>query len=344
MRPMESSIPKAAKSNGTTQEMQPMEIERRSESAAPTRFVPDNIEDVQRMARMFYFGGLMKKHFYKDASPEGVRNAIAGIATMIIYGAELGLSPTQAFRTMHVIEGAPSLSAAGKVALVKRSPKCHSFEVIEESDDHCMCETIRLRHDGTKMPPRRLTVRIWWKDAKDIPAPTAGLLYVLPTYDNKGNLAPAWARYPGRLAKARCSSWLCDNVYEDVTMGLYSTEEIIDFSDRRTPDRVVEDIFSMIDDSPARPGRTEASDDEPAQTPVVAAEPPKEAPSKPGPTKADYDALLAYLPTVGESVMAEELQALRARVDAFSGMEIGYRKLIAAWEQNEALGKWQVVS
>jgi hypothetical protein len=220
----------------------------------------------------------MKKHFYKDRSNEGVRNAIAGIATMIIYGAELGLSPTQAFRTMHVIEGAPSLSAAGKVALVKRSPKCYSFEVIEESDEHCTCETIRLRADGSKLAPRRLTVRIWWKDPKEIPESTPGILYVLPTYDKEGHLAPAWARTPGRMAKARCSSWLCDNVYEDVTHGLYSTEEIIDFADRRSPDRVVEDIFSLVDDAPAKPGGVEASD-EPASPPVVQQETPVAEPA-----------------------------------------------------------------
>ncbi len=318
-------------------------------SAAPTRFVPDSIDEVQRMARMFYYGGLMKKHFYKDNSPEGARNAIAGIATMIIYGAELGLSPTQAFRHMHVIEGAPTLSAAGKVALVKRSPKCYSFDVIEESDEHCICETVRLRPDGTKAPPKRLEVRIWWKDAKEIPPATKGVLYVLPTYDNKGNLAPAWARYPGRLAKARCSSWLCDNTYEDVTGGLYSTEEIIDFADRRTPDRVIEDIFSMVDDAPAKPGNVEATDE---PSPIAEAAPtndpaPANAPTKPAPTRAElaaqWDAIAKQIGTIGEQATAEQLEALKAEFLAFPKAG-GHDARCEIWNKNEVLRGFWVAS
>ena len=58
----------------------------------------------------FYDGGLMPKHFYEDkrVAPEDRRPAgIAGLATMIMYGAELGLSPMQTMRMMHVIEGRP---------------------------------------------------------------------------------------------------------------------------------------------------------------------------------------------------------------------------------------------
>lgn len=262
-------------------------------SSAPSRFVPDSLEEVQRIARMFYFSGLMKKTFYKDTSAAGVRDAIAGISTMILYGAELGLSPMQAMRAMHVIEGQATLSAAGKVALVKRSPRCHSFEVIEESDEHCTAETIRLRADGSKMPPRRLTVRIWWGDAKDIPPAKEGVLHVLPTLDSKGNVTPVYQRFPGRQAKARCTSWLCDNVYEDVTLGLYSAEEVIDFRGSVSHAAMLDNIFDMVDTTPATPGRAEAVDEPPpplvepqasgAEAPVVDA------------AKAEADALAALI-------------------------------------------------
>lgn len=230
-------------------------------SAAPSRFVPDTLEDVQRIARMFYFSGLMKKTFYKDSSPAGVRDAIAGISTMILYGAELGLSPMQAMRSMHVIEGQATLSAAGKVALVKRSSRCSSFEVLEESDEHCTAETVRLRADGTKLPSRRLTVRVWWGDAKDIPKAETGVLYVLPSLDKSGQPTAPWQRTPGRMVKARATSWLCDNVYEDVTLGLYSAEEVVDFSDKRTTEQRVDDIFAMVDSPPATPGRAEIGEE-----------------------------------------------------------------------------------
>lgn len=330
----------------TAAHVAPVVQEQRAESAAPTRFVPDTIADVQAMARMLYYGGLMRAVFYQDVTPGGVRNAIAGIATMIIYGAELGFSPTQAFRMLDVIEGRPVLTAAGKVALVKRSPKCYSFEVVEESDEHCTCETIRYRADGSRMKPARLTVRVWWGKAEEIPPATPGTLYVLPTRGKNGNLTPSWQRFPGRMAKARCSSWLCDNVYEDVTMGLYSTEEIIDFSDRRTQAQMVDDIFSMVDATPATPGRVEASDEEPVPPEQPTQAPPAEpVAAKPGPTRdeleAEYKALMVLLPKVPDSITPEGITMLRGRVEAFSTKDVAYANLMKVWNANGNLNPAQ---
>lgn len=159
---------------------------------------------------------------------------------MIMYGAELGLSPMQAMRMMHVIEGRAVLSAAGKVALVKRSPRCVYFRVIEESNTHCVAETVRRGDDGKAGPPRRLTVRLGQAPAN----PPADTIYIQP------GSGPAWSKYPARMVKARCTSWLCDDEYEDVTAGLYSAEEIIDLRDNRTHDQRLEAIFDMVDSSP----------------------------------------------------------------------------------------------
>jgi hypothetical protein len=223
-------------------------------SEAPSRFTPETIEDVQRVARIFYDGGLMPKHFYDDkrVAPEDRRPAgIAGLATMIMYGAELGLSPMQAMRMMHVIEGRPVLSAEGCVALIKRSPKCVYFRVIEESDEYCICETVRRGDDGKAEPPHRLKVQVWWGEINDVPKAEKGLLYVLPSRNRDGSLAPAWQRTPGRMVKARCTSWLGHDVYEDVLAGLYSAEEMVDFRDGRSQERIVDNIFNMVAEAPA---------------------------------------------------------------------------------------------
>lgn len=213
-------------------------------SAAPTRFLPDTLDDVRRISCIFYDSGMMASHFYdsKRISDPAVRRAsgVAGIGAMIMYGAELGLSPMQAMRMMHVIEGRAVLSAAGKVALVKRSPRCVYFRVIEESNTHCIAETARRGDDGKAGPPRRLTVRIGQAPANS-PADT---IYIQP------GSGPAWSKYPARMVKARCTSWLCDDEYEDVTAGLYSAEEIIDLRDNRTHDQRLEAIFDMVDASP----------------------------------------------------------------------------------------------
>lgn len=319
MNQMKSTIPMIARV--TPQEASKPE----SQSAAPMRFVPDTLEEVQRIARLFYYSGLMKKSFYYDPSPDGVKSAIAGITVMIMYGAELGLSPMQAMRSMHVIEGQSSLSAEGCVAILKRSPKCLYFRVTSESDNHCSAETVRIENDGSKSPVHKLTVKIWWDDPKNIPEPTAGLLYVLPTYDKKGNLAPAWARTPGRMVKARCTMWLAHNVYEDVVLGLYSVEEVVDFADRRSDSQRVDDIFSMVDDVPARPGRVEAND-EPAEA-------PSQEPTTPVVDRGvDAAALLEEIKVANND---SDWESLKARAAGFVGTEF-HGAMQEAWRGNPA--------
>ena len=58
-------------------------------------------------------------------------------------------------------------------------------------------------------------------------------------------------RTPGRMVKARCSSWLGHDVYEDVLAGLYSAEEMVDFRDGRTSERILDNIFDMVAEAPA---------------------------------------------------------------------------------------------
>ncbi len=317
-------------------------------SEQPARFSPDTIEDVQRIARIFYDGGLMPKHFYDDkrVAPEDRRPAgIAGLSTMIMYGAELGLSPMQAMRMMHVIEGRPVLSAEGCVALIKRSSKCVYFRVVEESDEHCVCETVRRGDDGKPEPPHRLKVVIWWGAIAEMPKPTPGMLYVLPTYTQKGDLAPAWQRTPGRMVKARCSSWLGHDVYEDVLAGLYSAEEVVDFRDGRTSERIQDRIFDMVAEAPSVVRGAGTDPETPVHAaPIPAAETPQEATTRPALTAKTMLALEVRLAAVSDSATAEDIAALRADVEAYRAVsEIGFPRLVAAWGKNPLLGAWEVV-
>ena len=301
-------------------------------SEKPARFSPETIEDVQRVARIFYDGGLMPKHFYEDkrVAPEDRRPAgIAGLATMIMYGAELGLSPMQAMRMMHVIEGRPVLSAEGCVALIKRSPKCVFFRVVEESDEHCVCETSRRADDGKVEPPHRLTVRVWWGKIDEVPKAEKGLLYVLPSRNRDGSLAPAWQRTPGRMVKARCSSWLGHDVYEDVLAGLYSAEEMVDFRDGRTSERILDNIFDMVAEAPAVV-RGAGSDPEAPTPPPIAAQ---DAPAVPVVDRgADAAALLEEIKTADAQ---SDWESLKTRAAGFVGTEF-HGAMQEAWRGNPA--------
>lgn len=302
-------------------------------SEAPSRFSPETIEDVQRVARIFYDGGLMPKHFYDDkrVAPEDRRPAgIAGLATMIMYGAELGLSPMQAMRMMHVIEGRPVLSAEGCVALIKRSPKCVYFRVVEESDEHCVCETVRRGDDGKPEPAHRLKVHVWWGEINELPKAEKGLLYVLPSRNRDGSLAPAWQRTPGRMVKARCTSWLGHDVYEDVLAGLYSAEEVVDFRDGRTAERIQENIFDMVAEPPAVVRGAGTDPEEPRAVAAIEPAPPT-------------DDLVAQIKAAGEQYdQWETLRALVAERVALANStpkgspeRAAAEAALAAWKANE---------
>jgi hypothetical protein len=315
-------------------------------SEKPARFSPETIEDVQRISRIFYDGGLMPKHFYDDkrVAPEDRRPAgIAGLATMIMYGAELGLSPMQAMRMMHVIEGRPVLSAEGCVALIKRSAKCVYFRVVEESDEHCICETVRRGDDGKPEPSHKLTVRVWWGKIEEMPKAEKGTLYVLPSRNRDGSLAPAWQRTPGRMVKARCSSWLGHDVYEDVLAGLYSAEEVVDFRDGRPVDRIQERIFDMVAEAPAVVRGAGTDPDAPTAAPVPTAEPAQETPAKPVFDRAAGLALLNEIRGVSETIEPEQVEALRMRVKAFDGTPAA-EPLATAWNASGILNLAQVAT
>lgn len=241
---------------------------------------------------MFYDSGLMPKHFYDAKGYDNLaakRHAgIAGVCTMVMYGAELGLSPMQAIRMMHVIEGKPVVAAEAKVAIVKRSGKCRYFRVVATSDEACTCETWR---EGNNEPDR-LTVKIWKGDPKQMPKPEDGIAFVAPTKDRDAVVTPAWAKFPSRMLKARCSSWLCSNVYEDVCAGLYSAEEMIDLRYQRTHEQNLESIEAMTDWAATEAaiavrnaGSPEPETPEPAQQQASEAEKPAEqaAPETPKP-------------------------------------------------------------
>jgi hypothetical protein len=319
-------------------------------SEKPARFSPETIEDVQRVARIFYDGGLMPRHFYEDkrVAPEDRRPAgIAGLATMIMYGAELGLSPMQAMRMMHVIEGRPVLSAEGCVALIKRSPKCVYFRVVEESDEHCVCETSRRGDDGRPEAPHRLTVKVWWGNIEEVPKAEKGLLYVLPSRNRDGSLAPAWQRTPGRMVKARCSSWLGHDVYEDVLAGLYSAEEMVDFRDGRSSERIVDNIFDMVAEAPAVVRGAGGDPEAPTPIPAAPTEPTQEAPpvpAKPARTKADFDALMARVKGASDAITPDDIVVLRAEIDLWADDPKNHAHFIRAWQQNGALNPAQVPS
>ena len=123
---------------------------------------------------------------------------------VLMTGHDLGLSPSQALRGVHVIKGKPSPSADTLHAVVLNSPLCEYFRHVETTDDHSTWVTKRVGE-----PEERGTYTL--KEAE-----AAGLL------KDNGN----WKKHPRRMLKARAKAFLARDVYPDLCLGLYTPDEL----------------------------------------------------------------------------------------------------------------------
>lgn len=151
--------------------------------------------------------------------------------TIILAGKELGLTAMQSMRTIHVIEGKPTLAADLQVALVKRSQSCGYFRLVKSDANVATYETRR----GDDPEPTRLSFTI--EDAQRAQ---------LTSKDN-------WKKYPAAMLRARCASALARAVYPELVMGVYDPDEMEPRQSRRAPIDA-----TVTDNESADPERDEA--------------------------------------------------------------------------------------
>ncbi len=123
---------------------------------------------------------------------------------IILCGRELGLTAMQSLRSIHIIEGKPTLSADLMAALVIRSPLCKYFRLVESTNQVARYETLRTSTD------KPTVMSFTWEEAK-----TAGLI-------NKNN----WKAHPAAMLRARCIAALARVAYPDLLVGIYEEDEI----------------------------------------------------------------------------------------------------------------------
>lgn len=150
---------------------------------------------------------------------------------IIVCGRELGLTATQSLRSIHIIEGKPTLSADLMLALTKRSPECTYFRLVESTAEIATFETQRRGEPG----PTRMSFTI--EEAR-----AAGLT-------GKDN----WKKYAAAMLRARCIASLVRAVYPDVMLSVYEENEIVDQRERE-PQRVAAEVVP-----PAQATATEAA-------------------------------------------------------------------------------------
>jgi len=124
------------------------------------------------------------------------------VVAAILYGQELGLTPMHALQTVEVIQGKPTLNAAGLQALAIKAGG--EIEDLELTDEVCRLKITR----GKLSREFKYTM----KDAIK-----AGLA----TKDN-------WKKMPQDMLYARCVSRGVRRMFADILKGFYSAEEMRD--------------------------------------------------------------------------------------------------------------------
>jgi len=156
-----------------------------------TLLKPANLAEALEMAKLFHESGMYQ-----------VRS-VAQAFVVLAMGMELGLTATQAFRSIHVIKEKPCPSADLMVGLCKSAPVCIYFKLIMSTNDKAIYETHRRGEDPVQMG----------FDTED--AKRAGLT----SNDN-------YRKFPANMLRARAASSLARAVYPDVCAGMYVPEEM----------------------------------------------------------------------------------------------------------------------
>ncbi len=188
-------------------------------TTAITPFVPSSIEEASSLAERLSRSALL---------PDALKGKPADVLVTLITGHELGLSPMQSVRGLHVVKGRAVMSADLAVALVKRSDACVSFRLVESSDKVAIYETERKGEGKTRL---EYTIQ---------QATQAGLA-------GGGN----WRRHPAAMLRARCSLALARAVYPDLVLGVYDPDEAKEMGGSAlTADPVEKPLERAVDATP----------------------------------------------------------------------------------------------
>lgn len=129
-------------------------------------------------------------------------------AMVMLKGYELGLGLTAAFEFIHVIDGKPSISPKGALALIHDSNRLAGLkieDILDDKDKPYSCKVWMKRRNGFEY-----TAIYTMDDAKQ-----AGLV----------KLKSGWDKYPANMLRWRAVGYCADVVFPDVIGGLLRPEE-----------------------------------------------------------------------------------------------------------------------
>ncbi len=170
-------------------------------------YIPATIADAVTLAAALYKSGFL---------PQEVKTPEAAFA-ILAKGAELGFAPMQSFDLICVVRqradgtgGRPALTAAGMRALCLARPDiCKYFTRLEAS---AITATFETQRQGDPKPVK-MTFTIEEAKRAGLMRPDSG-----------------WVKFPERMLEARASAALARLVYADLVGGIYTPEEVEEFT------------------------------------------------------------------------------------------------------------------
>lgn len=123
-------------------------------------------------------------------------------AAIMLKGHELGLGLTASFEFIQVIQGKPSLSPRGALALILQSAECAGIEITEQPD---ACTVTMKRRNGFSF-----TTTFTMDDARKagVVKPDSG-----------------WEKYPANMRRWRAVGYCADVVFPDIIGGMKRADE-----------------------------------------------------------------------------------------------------------------------
>ncbi len=203
------------------------------EKPSQTAIIP--ISDIERMAKAIANSGLF-----------GMKNPEQALALMLVAQAE-GLHPATIARDYHIIQNRPALKADSMLARFQQAGgkvewTCYTDERVAARFSH----------------PQGGSLEVDWDMAR---AKAAGL-------GSKDN----WRQYPRAMLRARVISEGIRTVYPGVLVGMYTPEEVSDFSEITLIRDDLDSVIASSDESPPPP----PSGNQPLTNRI---EPPADAPA-----------------------------------------------------------------
>lgn len=234
----------------------PRELRAESTDVATTAPVPDWVTLLVPMA------DLAERLATTEFVPQTMRGRPAAIVACMMYGAEIGIGPMQALRSIDVVQGKPTPSAELLRAMIYNAG--HELWIVEASATRV---TVGGRRYGQ---PREHTVT-WTSEM----ARAAGLTG-----------KESWKKYPRQMLLARATSELARSVFPDAIRGLGHLDDVADMpAVDTTPEDAASNVKTMRrarrrsveTAAPATGGASESS----PSTDAPPSDPPEDAESVP---------------------------------------------------------------